>query len=433
MAFFMSYIKEIYDIFKQSSGVYSDSRNPIKNGLFFAFSGDKHNGNDYALESLRKGAINAVVDNEELASKSNKIIYVKNTLETLQSLASFHRQKFKCPVFAITGSNGKTTTKELLKIVLSKKFNTHATIGNLNNHIGVPMTILNTPISSDFLIIEMGANHLNEIKTLCQIAKPTHGFITNFGLAYLEGFGGKEGVINGKSELYDFLDSSNGEIFVNQDNQNQIKKLGNKKYISFGQKEKADFNLIYNLSNKNNLEISFKGYKFIANLYGEYNRPNISAAIVIGDFFNVSLKKIKEAIESYKSLDNRSQIIKINNKKIILDSYNANPSSMEFAIKNFHRKFINDKILIIGDMLELGVYSKSAHKQIVNLILDLSFDNVMTVGENFFEISNTPNYFKKYHSTDELIKFISLKVVKEKNILIKGSRSLRLEKILKVL
>ena len=433
MAFFMSYIKEIYDIFKKSSGVYSDSRNPIKNGLFFALSGDKHNGNDYALESLRKGAINAVVDNEELASKSNKIIYVKNTLETLQSLASFHRQKFKCPVFAITGSNGKTTTKELLKIVLSKKFNTHATIGNLNNHIGVPMTILNTPISSDFLIIEMGANHLNEIKTLCQIAKPTHGFITNFGLAHLEGFGGKEGVINGKSELYDFLDSSNGEIFVNQDNQNQIKKLGNKKYISFGQKEKADFNLIYNLNNKNNLEISFKGYKFIANLYGEYNRPNISAAIVIGDFFNVSLKKIKEAIESYKSLDNRSQIIKINNKKIILDSYNANPSSMEFAIKNFHRKFINDKILIIGDMLELGVYSKSAHKQIVDLILDLSFDNVMTVGENFFDINNTPNSFKKYLSTDELIKFISSKGVKEKNILIKGSRSLRLEKILKVL
>ena len=429
----MNYIKEIYDIFKKSSGVYTDSRKTLKNGLFFALSGEKYNGNDYAAESLHKGAISAVVDNEELASKSNKFIYVKNSLETLQRLASFHRQKFKCPVLAITGSNGKTTTKELLKIVLSKKHNTHATIGNLNNHIGVPMTILNTPISSDFLIIEMGANHLNEIKNLCQIAKPTHGFITNFGLAHLEGFGGKEGVIKGKSELYDFLDSSNGEIFVNHDNQNQINKLGNKKYISFGQKEKADFNLIYNLSNKNNLEISFKGYKFITNLYGEYNLPNISAAIVIGDFFNVSLKKIKEAIESYRPLDNRSQVININNKKIILDAYNANPSSMEFAIKNFHKKFTNDRILIIGDMLELGEYSKSAHKQIVNLIIDLSFDKVITVGENFFEISNTPNYFKKYHSTDELIKFISLKVVKEKNILIKGSRSLRLEKILKVL
>lgn len=279
----------------------------------------------------------------------------------------------------------------------------------------------------------MGANHLNEIKNLCKIAKPTHGFITNFGLAHLEGFGGKEGVIKGKSELYDFLDSSNGEIFVNHDNQNQINKLGNKKYISFGQEEKADFNLVYNLSNKNNLEISFKGSKFITNLYGEYNLPNVSAAIVIGDFFNVSLKNIKEAIESYRPLDNRSQVIKINNKKIILDAYNANPSSMEFAIKNFHKKFTNDRILIIGDMLELGEYSKSAHKQIVNLIIDLSFDKVITVGENFFEISNTPNYFKKYHSTDELIKFISLKVVKEKNILIKGSRSLRLEKILKVL
>tara|TARA_X000001036_G_scaffold291511_1_gene270854 strand:+ start:308 stop:1597 length:1290 start_codon:yes stop_codon:yes gene_type:complete len=429
----MNYIKEIYDIFKKSSGVYTDSRNPLKNGLFFALSGEKYNGNDYAAESLHKGAISAVVDNEELASKSNKFIYVKNSLETLQRLASFHRQKFKCPVLAITGSNGKTTTKELLKIVLSKKHNTHATIGNLNNHIGVPITILNTPISSDFLIIEMGANHLNEIKNLCKIAKPTHGFITNFGLAHLEGFGGKEGVIKGKSELYDFLDSSNGEIFVNHDNQNQINKLGNKKYISFGQEEKADFNLVYNLSNKNNLEISFKGSKFITNLYGEYNLPNVSAAIVIGDFFNVSLKKIKEAIESYRPLDNRSQVIKINNKKIILDAYNANPSSMEFAIKNFHKKFTNDRILIIGDMLELGEYSKSAHKQIVNLIIDLSFDKVITVGENFFEISNTPNYFKKYHSTDELIKFISLKVVKEKNILIKGSRSLRLEKILKVL
>jgi len=429
----MSYIKEIYDIFKKSSGVYTDSRKTLKNGLFFALSGEKYNGNDYAAESLHKGAISAVVDNEELASKSNKFIYVKNSLETLQRLASFHRQKFKCPVLAITGSNGKTTTKELLKIVLSKKHNTHATIGNLNNHIGVPITILNTPISSDFLIIEMGANHLNEIKNLCKIAKPTHGFITNFGLAHLEGFGGKEGVIKGKSELYDFLDSSNGEIFVNHDNQNQINKLGNKKYISFGQEEKADFNLVYNLSNKNNLEISFKGSKFITNLYGEYNLPNVSAAIVIGDFFNVSLKNIKEAIESYRPLDNRSQVIKINNKKIILDAYNANPSSMEFAIKNFHKKFTNDRILIIGDMLELGEYSKSAHKQIVNLIIDLSFDKVITVGENFFEISNTPNYFKKYHSTDELIKFISLKVVKEKNILIKGSRSLRLEKILKVL
>ena len=429
----MNYIKEIYDIFKKSSGVYTDSRKTLKNGLFFALSGEKYNGNDYAAESLHKGAISAVVDNEELASKSNKFIYVKNSLETLQRLASFHRQKFKCPVLAITGSNGKTTTKELLKIVLSKKHNTHATIGNLNNHIGVPITILNTPISSDFLIIEMGANHLNEIKNLCKIAKPTHGFITNFGLAHLEGFGGKEGVIKGKSELYDFLDSSNGEIFVNHDNQNQINKLGNKKYISFGQEEKADFNLVYNLSNKNNLEISFKGSKFITNLYGEYNLPNVSAAIVIGDFFNVSLKNIKEAIESYRPLDNRSQVIKINNKKIILDAYNANPSSMEFAIKNFHKKFTNDRILIIGDMLELGEYSKSAHKQIVNLIIDLSFDKVITVGENFFEISNTPNYFKKYHSTDELIKFISLKVVKEKNILIKGSRSLRLEKILKVL
>lgn len=429
----MNHIKEIYDIFKKSSGVYTDSRNPVKNGLFIALSGKKHNGNDYAVESLDKGAITAVVDNKGLASKSNKFIYVNNSLETLQRLASFHRQKFKCPVLAITGSNGKTTTKELLKIVLSKKFNVHATIGNLNNHIGVPMTILNTPISSDFLIIEMGANHLNEIKNLCQIAKPTHGFITNFGLAHLEGFGGKEGVIKGKSELYDFLDSSNGEIFVNHDNQNQINKLGNKKYISFGQKEKADLNLVYNLSNKNNLEISFKGYKFITNLYGEYNLPNISAAIVIGDFFNVPLKKIKEAIESFRSLDNRSQVIKIKNKKIILDAYNANPSSMEFAIKNFNRKFTNDKILIIGDMLELGEYSKTAHKQIVNLIIDLSFDEVITVGKNFFDINITPNYFKKYHSTDELIKFISLKGVKEKNILIKGSRSLRLEKILTVL
>ena len=427
----MNNIKKIYSIFQKSSGVYTDSRNTLKNGLFFALTGEKFDGNDYALESINKGAIAAVVDNKEVAEKSNKIIYVKDTLTTLQKLASFYREKFKCPVFAITGSNGKTTTKELLKIVLSQKYDTHATYGNLNNHIGVPLTILNSPLSSEFLIIEMGANHLKEIEHLCQIAKPSHGYITNFGLAHLEGFGGKDGVIKGKSELYDFLDLSKGEIFVNHDNKNQIIKLAKKKYISFGQEEKAYFNIKYNLFNKNNLELNFKGYKFLSNLHGEYNLPNISAAIIIGYYFNVPIKKIQKAIKSYKSFENRSQKIQLKDKKIILDAYNANPSSMESAIKNFYKKFKTDNLLIIGDMLELGLYSKSAHSNIVELIKTLSFDRVITVGKTFFKINKTPNFFMKFNSTNELIKYIKSNKIKESNILIKGSRSLTLEKIIK--
>ena len=427
----MNNIKKIYSIFKKSSGVYTDSRNILKNGLFFALTGENFNGNDYALESINKGAIAAVVDNKEVAAKSNKIFYVKDSLTTLQKLASFYREKFKCPVFAITGSNGKTTTKELLKIVLRQKYDTHATIGNLNNHIGVPLTILNSPISSEFLIIEMGANHLNEIKQLCQIAKPSHGYITNFGLAHLQGFGGKDGVMKGKSELYDFLDLSKGGIFVNHDNKNQMIKLTNKKYISFGQEKKAHFHIKYNLKNKNDLELNFKGYKFLSNLYGNYNLPNLSAAIIIGYFFNVPIKKIQKAIKSYKSFENRSQKIELEDKKIILDAYNANPSSMESAIKNFYEKFKTDNLLIIGDMLELGLHSKSAHSNILKLIKTLSFDRVITVGKNFFEIKKTPNYFMKFSSTDELIKYIRSNKIKESNILIKGSRSLTLEKIMK--
>ncbi len=427
----MNNIKKIYNIFKKSSGVYTDSRNTLKGGLFFALTGENFNGNHYALESINKGAIAAVVDNKEVAVKSNKIIYVKDSLTTLQKLASFYREKFKFPVFAITGSNGKTTTKELLKTVLSQKFDTHATIGNLNNHIGVPLTILRSPISSEFLIIEMGANHLNEIKHLCQIAKPSHGYITNFGLAHLEGFGGKNGIIKGKSELYDFLDLSKGKIFVNHDNKNQMIKLTNKKYISFGQEKNAYFNINYNLNNKNNLELNFKGYKFLSNLYGDYNLPNISAAIIVGYFFDVPIKKIQKAIKSFKSFENRSQKIELKDKKIILDAYNANPSSMESAIKNFHKKFKTDNLLIIGDMLELGLYSKSAHSDIIDLIKTLSFDKVITVGKNFFEMNKTPNYFMKFISTNELIKYIRSNKIKENNILIKGSRSLTLEKIMK--
>ena len=430
----MGDLEKIYSVLKKSSGVYTDSRNTLQNGLFFALTGEKFNGNDFALEAINAGkAIGAVIDNPKLREKSNKFIYVKDTLKTLQNLASFHRQRLKCPVFSITGSNGKTTTKELLKKILNTKYKTYSTIGNLNNHIGVPLTILNTPISAEFLIIEMGANHLNEIKKLCEIAKPSHGFITNFGLAHLKGFGGKEGVIKGKSELYDFLDLSGGKIFVNYDNKDQIKQLGDKKYISFGKGLKANFKIEYNYENKDNLELYFKGHKFLSSLYGDYNYPNISAALAVGYFFDVPIQQMQSSIKSYKSMKNRSQLININDKKIILDAYNANPTSMDCAIKNFEMRFPNDNLIIIGDMLELGKYTKTAHQKIVDLTKTLSLKKVITVGKNFFEINKTPNHFIKFYSTDELINYLRSKKINEKHILIKGSRSLALEKLINIL
>ncbi|MDG2371500.1 MAG: UDP-N-acetylmuramoyl-tripeptide--D-alanyl-D-alanine ligase [Flavobacteriaceae bacterium] len=425
-------INKIYKLFIKSSGVYTDTRKPLINGIFIALRGSSFNGNNFGSKAIKQGACLAIVDDFNVAEKSERFIYVEDTYSTLKNLANYHRKKLKCPVFAITGSNGKTTTKELVKAVMQEKFKTNATIGNLNNHIGVPLTLLNTPLSAEFTIIEMGANHLNEIKKLCEIAEPTHGYITNFGKAHIEGFGSEIGIMEGKSELYNYLSNSGGIIFVNIDNQNQVKKLNKIPFISFGKSKKSNYPIAYNKNTTNKLDLTFKGFNFISELHGNYNLQNLAAAIVIGNYFKVPINKIQKTIELYKSNNNRSQFLKLKNYNIILDAYNANPSSMEVAIKSFHESYSRKSVLIIGDMLELGDYALTAHYEIISLAKTLSFSRIISVGENFKNVEMPLSNFDKFSSTNELIKHLKSNPIKEKNILIKGSRSLGLEKILVV-
>ncbi len=424
--------KEIYKIFSESSGVFTDTRKPLVNGFYIALKGPLFNGNKYALKALQEGAIAAIVDDYELSLKNEKLIYVLNTYSTLKSLAKYHRKKLKCPVFAITGSNGKTTTKELIKKVFEEFFDTHATIGNLNNHIGVPLTILNTPLDSEFTIIEMGANHLYEIQELCEIAEPTHGFVTNFGKAHIEGFGSESAIIEGKSELYNYLLISKGTIFVDIDNKNQLKRLNKTPFVSFGQNKKSDYPISYSNIN-NELEVTFKGENFKSPLHGEYNLKNIAAAIVIGYFFRIPITKIRKGIETYKSNNNRSQFIKLKNHEIILDAYNANPSSMYVAIQSFKETYPEHAILILGDMLELGDQSSIEHEKILLLVKKLSFSRIITVGENFEKIKIALSNIEKFSSTKKLLDYLKINPLKDKYVFIKGSRSMQLEKILTVL
>lgn len=422
-------LEKIYNLFAKSSGVYTDTRKPLFDGVFIALKGPSFNGNSYALKAINQGAISAIIDDDELSKTSKKFIYVKDTYSTLKSLANHHRKKLNCPVLAITGSNGKTTTKEVVKKVLEKGYKTHATAGNLNNHIGVPLTLLSTPLSSEFLILEMGANHINEIAELCKIAEPTHGLITNFGKAHIEGFGSEKGVIEGKSELYTYLSKSKGTVFVNTDNVNQVEKLGENPFISFGQSESSDYSISY-LTKNNKLELGFKGDKINSSLHGEYNFPNIAAAIAIGSFFKIPTNKIRKAIKSYESSNNRSQLIKLKNYEIILDAYNANPSSMGLAIKSFKSRYLSDNIIILGDMLELGEYALISHQEIISLAIKSSFSKIITVGKHFKETGMIFSNLLQFSSTISLIEYLNNNPIKEKNILIKGSRSMELERVL---
>lgn len=424
--------ENIYEVFKNSTGIFTDTRKPLVGGVFLSLRGQSFDGNKYASKAIQQGACNAIVDDYGLSKKNDKFIYVKDSLEALKNLANYHRKKMTCPVIAITGSNGKTTTKELLKLVIEQSYNTHATKGNLNNHIGVPLTILNTPLSSEFAIIEMGANHLKEIEELCEIAEPTHGYVTNFGIAHIEGFGSENKIMEGKSELYNYLSNSKGTIFLNIDNENQVKKIKKIPFISFGQNKKSDYQLSYS-STDNKLELNFKAHKFESALHGEYNFQNIAAAIVIGNYFKIPINKIQNAIKSFKSTNNRSQLIKLKNHKIILDAYNANPTSMQLAIKSFKKSYPSDNLLILGDMLELGSFSIKAHKEIIDLGIKLSFSRIITVGSNFDDAGKRYPQIDKFISNKKLIAHLKNNNIKQKNILIKGSRSMELEKILIVL
>ena len=423
-------IIHLYDYFKNSSGIITDSRKVIKDSFFVALKGEKFDGNQYALEAIDKGAKFALVDREEVAEKNNQLILVKNTLQSLQNLAGYHRSKLKAKIIALTGSNGKTTTKELINNVLAKKFITNATQGNFNNHIGVPLTLLDFNKNTEIGIIEMGANHQKEIDFLCQLAKPQFGLITNFGKAHLEGFGSIEGVIKGKSELYKYLSNSGGTIILNLDDPLQRKWMSYKPNYTFGEHTDANCRLKYLRRKSKPLVMTVDEITIQSQLNGEYNYTNIAAAVALGKFFNLSIDQINEGISSYESTINRSQSIQKGNYKIILDAYNANPSSMKASITSFISNKKNKAAVILGDMFELGTYSEEAHQEILDELVSSEIENIIVAGEQFFiTLSNDPRV-NRFKSLEEVKKYLSKNTLEQTEILIKGSRGMAMETLL---
>ena len=426
---FMS-IAKLHQIFLQFPTVCTDTRQIIEHCIFFALKGDTFNGNEYAEEALKKGASYAIVDEKKYAV-SDRVILVDDVLKTLQKLATYHRNHSAAKVIALTGSNGKTTTKELINAVLSKKYETIATKGNFNNHIGVPLTLLSIKEDTEIAIVEMGANHLTEIEFLCSIAQPDFGYITNFGKAHLEGFGGVEGVIKGKSELYDYLTHHNRPIFLNADDPIQFKKLGS--YIKkFGFTEhNKEFYTIEFLGAAPYVSIQVEGTTIQSQLIGRYNFTNCCAAILIGKYFNVPIDSIKKGIETYVPQNNRSQIIEKNGREIILDAYNANPSSMKVALEHFSSLNGGPKIAFLGDMFELGATASIEHQNIAAESAELNLDRVFLIGENFFKTDTSFTKFKNFNDLES--KFKNVKLPSRGKILIKGSRGMALERLLDLL
>tara|TARA_B100001564_G_scaffold358989_1_gene379212 strand:+ start:1141 stop:2397 length:1257 start_codon:yes stop_codon:yes gene_type:complete len=414
-------INDLYKVYLNHPNICIDSRQAKSNSIFFSIRGEKFNGNKFAEEALKKGCEYAIVD-EEINKKNEKIILVDNCLKTLQQLASFHREKLNIPIIGITGSNGKTTSKELIYSVLSKKYKTHATKGNLNNHIGVPLSILEICTKTDISIIEMGANHINEISLLSNITKPNYGIITNIGKAHLKGFGSFNGVIKAKSELYENIKINNNQIFLNNDDKLLKKISQNINKITYGNTGDVNGTL---LESKLYAKVSHDETEITSKLIGDYQFHNIMLAISVGKYFNISIGNIKKAIESYIPTNNRSEIIKTAKNTVILDAYNANPTSMKEMIISFSRKKLKNKICILGDMFELGDYSYISHKEIVTLVKELKIKTYF-VGKEFKKVLK-----ESFNSRNEFEIALSKKNMSEKTILIKGSRGVKLEKLVK--
>lgn len=416
-------IEKLYDTFLECNTVSTDTRKINLGCMFFALKGDNFNGNIFALEALKKGAKFAVIDDEKY-NQHNNCILVDDVLKTLQNLATHHRKVLNIPVIALTGSNGKTTTKELINAVLSTTYKTSATKGNLNNHIGVPLTLLEFTQNTEIGIVEMGANHQKEIEFLTSIALPDYGLITNFGKAHLEGFGGFEGVIKGKSELYNHLKSHNKIVFVNEGDSNQLKQIGNyDKKIMFG----SNMSII---SAQPYVHLQFNNLAIRTHLTGAYNYNNIISAIAIGMHFKVTDALIIKAIENYIPSNNRSQTIERHTNTIILDAYNANPTSMVAALDNFGKMKGSEKIAILGDMFELGKSAEEEHQFIVEYCKNYNIKEIYLVGENFFRCKTNANNMTKFKSFEDFKNELANKTLKHKTILIKGSRGMALERIL---
>lgn len=422
-------IHDLYKIYTQYPSIQTDTRKLKKDDLFFALKGPNFNGNTFAHSAIEQGAAYAIVDEAPEQSHPN-IIVVDDALSTLQELAKYHRRQFTIPFIAITGSNGKTTTKELVHVVLASTFKTYTTQGNLNNHIGIPITILQVKQDAEMAVIEMGANHRGEIASYCEYTLPTHGIITNCGKAHLEGFGGEEGVRKGKGELYDFLRENGGVAFAmwDYDYLREMSK-GIAEVIKYGTQDADVTGNI--LQSEPFLEVSIsKGVNISSintKLVGGYNLPNVLVAVAVGKYFGVSDENIKNSIEAYTPSNSRSQLIEKGSNKIILDAYNANPSSMKLAIENLAKMPGNNKVLMLGGMAELGPGSIDEHKSIVDLISQYQWKDVVLVGGDFLKIQHP---FNKFSNAREAADWYKQQQLKDSYILIKGSRSMQMEKVL---
>lgn len=427
-------IEQLYKIFGNYPVITTDSRNIPLNSIFFALKGENFNGNKFADDALKKGAAYAIIDEPEYAT-GDRFIVVENVLSCLQQLARHQRDQLKLPILAITGTNGKTTTKELIAAVLAKKFRVNFTQGNLNNHIGVPLTLLSMTSDTEFGVVEMGANHPGEIKTLCEIANPDFGIITNIGKAHLEGFGSFEGVIKTKSELYDFLREKGGKCFLNADNPLLSKQAAKLDQISYG--KSTDYYLAGEVANTDNylvIKALFpKGWLYLkSKLVGDYNFENVLAAACVGKYFEIDPLEIQNALAEYTPANNRSQLIARAKNTIIMDAYNANPTSMLAALNNFANIKQGQKWIILGDMLELGEVSGEEHQKIVDFIDKQDFEETFLVGKQFNDTSS-PKEKKKFENVELLSNYLKTQPIENKLVLIKGSRGIHLEKILELL
>lgn len=423
-------IEALYELYKKSYKVVKDTREDVNNSIYFALKGESFNGNKYALQALDKGANYAVID-EEAYLTDDRLILVKDVLTCLQDLARFHRQQLNIPILALTGSNGKTTTKELINVVLQKKFNCYATEGNFNNHIGVPLTLLNMRPEHDFGVVEMGANHLHEINELCDIALPDYGYITNFGRVHLEGFGSFEGVIQGKTEMYNHLRIHHKEVFVNITDALQMRHSTGIKRITFGS-DAAVFHPKF-INADPFVIVDLDGVEIKSSLIGAYNFSNIAMAVAVGQYFGIQTKAIKTAIENYIPTNNRSQIIEKKTNKIILDAYNANPNSMEAALNNLSGLSDETKVVVLGDMFEIGKDVLTEHQNIADLITKAGISKAFLIGESFYETKiNHPNIYK-FKSFEDFKTYFEDVTFQNATILIKASRGMALERALELI
>jgi UDP-N-acetylmuramoyl-tripeptide--D-alanyl-D-alanine ligase len=422
-------IEHLYQVYLHHPSIQTDTRKLKEGDLFFALKGPNFNGNQFALEALKSGAAYAVVD-EKIDVDNDKLILVEDALTALQALAKHHRQQFSIPFIAITGSNGKTTTKELVSTVLASNYRTYTTQGNLNNHIGIPITVLSVKQDAEMAVIEMGANHQKEIASYCEYVLPTHGIITNCGKAHLEGFGGVEGVKKGKGELFDYIRKSNGTIFMfsDYDYLHEMSK-GISSIYTYGSVEGNVTGEVITSEPFLNIKLTkgTEANELNTHLVGAYNLPNVLCAVAVGKYFSVPDEKIKKAIEAYVPSNSRSQMIEQGSNHVILDAYNANPSSMKAAIENFAKLKAGNKVLMLGAMMEMGEDSIAEHENIVELIKEYNWKAVVLVGGDYAKLKHPFIYLA---DATEAASWYVQQRFSDSYILIKGSRSMKMEKVL---